>query len=153
MPNYSWPPMDKRRIMGQRISRLDGSVKASGRAKYNSDIHPEGMLHATLVTSPYAHARVKSIDLSPAQQMKGVTAVRAIKKAGDELQWAGTEVASVAAETEEIARDAARAIKGDYEVLPHLVHDEDLAAAGTRAVSAGETVVGDTDAAFKSDRK
>ena len=51
MPNYSWPPMDKRRVMGKPIKRLDGPVKSSGRAKYNSDVHPQGMLWATLVTS------------------------------------------------------------------------------------------------------
>ena len=105
--------MDKRRVMGHPIKRLDGPVKSSGRAKYNSDIHPQGMLWATLVTSPHAHARVTSIDLSPAQKMPGVTAVRAIKKAGDEVQWAGTEIASVAAINEEIARDAARAVDGE----------------------------------------
>lgn len=141
--------MDKRRVMGQPIKRLDGPVKASGRAKYNSDIHPKEMLWATLVTSPYAHARVTAIDLSPAEKMPGVTAVRAIKKVGDEVQWAGMEVASIAAVNEEIARDAARAVVVKYEVLPHLVQEQDLAKAGTRAKPAGEQVSGDPDQAFK----
>jgi xanthine dehydrogenase YagR molybdenum-binding subunit len=149
MPNYSWPPMDKRRIMGTRISRLDGPVKASGRAKYNSDQNPQGLLFATLLTCPHAHAKIKSIDTKPAEQMKGVAAVRVISKEGTEIQWAGTEVAAIAAETEAIAIDAARAIKVEYEVLPHLVHEHDLAAAGTRARAAGETVEGDPDKAFK----
>ena len=76
--------MDKRRLMGQPIKRLDGPVKASGRAKYNSDVHPDGMLWATLVTSPHAHARITSIGLTlfPRKKCRGVTAVRAIKKAG-----------------------------------------------------------------------
>lgn len=149
MSNYSWPPMDKRRVMGQPIKRLDGPVKASGRAKYNSDVHPQGLLWATLVTSPHAHARITSIDLSPAEKMPGVTAVRAIKKAGDEVQWAGTEIASVAAINEEIARDAASAIVVKYDVLPHVVHERDLAKVGTRAKAAGEQVSGDPDQAFK----
>ena len=38
MPDYSWPPMDQRRVMGKRISRLDGPAKSSGAAKYNSDV-------------------------------------------------------------------------------------------------------------------
>jgi xanthine dehydrogenase YagR molybdenum-binding subunit len=149
MPDYSWPAMDKRRVMGHPIKRLDGPVKASGRAKYNSDVHPQGMLWATLVTSPHAHARITSIDLSPAEKMKGVTAARAIKKAGDEVQWAGTEIASIAAVNEEVARDAARAVIVKYEVLPHLVQEQDLAKAGTRAKAAGEQVSGDPDQAFK----
>ena len=148
--NYSWPPMDQRRVMGKPIKRLDGPVKSSGRAKYNTDVHPQGMLWATLVTSPHAHARVTSVDLSAAEKMPGVTAVRAIKKAGDEVQWAGTEIASVAAVNEEIARDAARAVVVKYEVLPHLVKEQDLAAAGARAKPAGEQVEGDPDQAFKA---
>jgi xanthine dehydrogenase YagR molybdenum-binding subunit len=149
MPNYSWPAMDKRRLMGHPLKRLDGPVKASGRAKYNTDVHPQGMLWATLVTSPHAHARVTSIDTSAAEKMTGVTAVRAIKKAGDEVQWAGTEIAAVAAINEEIARDAARAVIVKYEVLPHLVQEQDLSRVGTRAKASGEQVSGDPDQAFK----
>jgi xanthine dehydrogenase YagR molybdenum-binding subunit len=142
--------MDKRRLMGHPIKRLDGPVKSSGRAKYNTDVHPQGMLWATLVTSPHAHARVTSIDISAAEKMAGVTAVRTIKNAGDEVQWAGTEIASIAAINEEIARDAARAVVVKYEVLPHVVQEQDLAKVGTRAKPSGEQVSGDPDEAFKS---
>src|SRR6266404_2033499 len=135
--------------MGKPTKRLDGPLKSSGRVKYNSDLNPKDLLHGTVLTSPHAHARITSIDISPAQKMAGVTAVRAIKKAGDEIQWAGTEIASIAATSEEVARDAARAIKVDYEVLPHLVHEHDLAKAGTRAKAAGEQVTGDPEKGFK----
>ena len=40
-PNYSWPPMDKRRVMGKPTKRLDGPMKSSGRAKYASDYKQE----------------------------------------------------------------------------------------------------------------
>lgn len=149
MPNYNWPPMDQRRVMGKRTSRLDGPVKSSGRAKYNSDLNPKDLLFGTLLTCPHAHARVTSIDIAPAQSIPGVTAVRAIKKAGDEIHWAGTEIASIAATSEEVARDAARAIKVQYEVLPHLVHEQDLSKAGARARAAAEQVTGDVDKAFQ----
>src|SRR5205814_5786478 len=96
MPDYSWPPMNKRVIMGTRLSRLDGPDKSTGRAKYNSDLNPKGLLFGALLTSPYAHARVKSIDTSAAEKMDGVTAVRVIAKAGTEVQWEGAEIASVA---------------------------------------------------------
>src|SRR3954453_2455392 len=124
MPNYSWPEESKRKIIGKRISRLDGPDKSSGRAKYPSDLNPQGLIFASLLTCPHAHARVKSIDTSAAEKMKGVTAVRVISKPGTEIQWAGTEVAAVAAEKESIARDALRAIKVNYEVLPHVVREE-----------------------------
>ena len=56
--------------------------------------------------------------------MPGVKAVLLIAKAGSELRYQGDDIAAVAAETEEQARDAARAIKVDYEVLPHVVTEE-----------------------------
>jgi xanthine dehydrogenase YagR molybdenum-binding subunit len=149
MPDYSWPPMEKRRVMGKRISRLDGPDKSRGKAKYNSDLNRPGTLHAVMLTSPYAHARVKSIDTSAAAKMNGVKAVRVISGPGTEIQWAGTEMAIVAAETETAARDAVRAIKVDYEILPHVVREEDLTKVGTRAKPAGEQVTGDPDKGFQ----
>lgn len=149
MPEYSWPPMNKRRVMGQSINRLDGIAKSTGRAKYASDLNKPGMLQAAILTCPYAHARVKSIDTSEAEKSPGVTGVRVISPAGTEIQWAATEVAVVSAATEEQARDAIRKIKVDYEVLPHVVRDEDLSKVGTRAKPAGEQVTGDPDQALK----
>ena len=129
MADYSWPPMEKRRLIGKPHSRLDGALKASGKAKYASDYFSKDLLFARMLTSPHAHAKVVKIDIADAKSMNGVTAVRVISPAGTEIQWAGTEVAAVAAITEEIARDAIRRIKVEYEVLPHLVKEEDLAAA------------------------
>lgn len=148
MPEYKWPPMAKRKIMGQRISRLDGPVKSAGRAKYPSDLNPQGLLQTAMLTSPYAHAKIRSIDTSAAKALPGVAAVRTFVEAGAEVQWAGAEIAVVAANTEEIARDAVRAIKIEWEVLPHVVKDENLAKAGTRAKAAGEQITGDPDKAF-----
>lgn len=149
MPDFAWPPMEKRRVIGKATKRLDGPQKASGKAKYASDFHQPDLLFAALKTCPHAHARVKSIDTSEAEKMNGVAAVYAIAKAGDEIQWAGAEVAAVAAATEEIAKDGAQRIKVEYEVLPHLVREEDLSKAGNRAKAAGEQVTGDPDKAFQ----
>jgi xanthine dehydrogenase YagR molybdenum-binding subunit len=141
--------MDKRSIIGKPYKRLDGPQKASGRAKYCSDLRPKGMLFGVYLTSPYAHARVTSIDTTAAEKTVGVKAVHVVSPAGTEVQWAGTEIAAVAATTEEIGRDAVRKIKVEYEVLPHLVKDEDLGKAGARAKAAGEKLVGDPDKAFQ----
>ena len=148
-PNYSWPPMDKRRVLGKATKRVDGPNKASGRAKYSSDFTQKDLLHGALLTSPHAHAKVTSIDTSEAEKLPGVTAVRVIASPGTELMWVGQEVASVAAETEETARDATRKIKVQYEVLPHMVREDDLKKAGVRAKAAGEQVKGDPDKAFQ----
>ncbi|MFN7920663.1 MAG: xanthine dehydrogenase family protein molybdopterin-binding subunit [Bryobacteraceae bacterium] len=149
MPNYAYPPMETRKQIGQRRTRLDGTAKASGKAKYNSDVRPAGTIHAVILHSPHAHARVKSIDTSAAEKIDGVTAVRVIAKAGTEIQWGNAEVAVASARSEEIARDAIRAIKVEYEVLPHLVREDRLDRAGNRAKPAGEQIQGDPDAAFR----
>ncbi|MBM3738771.1 MAG: xanthine dehydrogenase family protein molybdopterin-binding subunit [Acidobacteria bacterium] len=150
MPNYSWPPMEQRRVMGKRLARLDGAAKASGKAKYNSDVRPAGTIHGAILHCPHAHCRVRSIDTSAAKALSGVTSVRVAAEPGKEIMWPNAEIAFVAARTEEIAREALRLIKVDYEVLPHLVREENLAAAGSRAKPAGEVVTGDPDAALRS---
>src|SRR5579864_7316900 len=149
MPDYSWPPQDKRRLMGKRISRIDGAEKSSGRAKYSSDTNHPGLLFGALVTSPHAHAKVVSVDVDEAKKLDGVTAIRVMAKPGTEIQWAGAEIAAVAATSEEVANDAVRKIKVQYEVMPHLVNEEDLAKAGPRAKAAGEQITGDPDQGFK----
>src|ERR1700736_3765848 len=149
MPEYSWPTPDTRRLMGKRISRIDGLQKSTGRAKYTSDTNKPGMLFGAMLTSPHAHAKVVSIDVSEAKNLPGVTAVRVISGPGTEVQWAGTEIAVVAATSEEVANDALRRIKVEYEVMPHLVNEEDLAKAGPRAKAAGEQITGDPDQGFK----
>jgi len=149
MPDYHWPEMSKRKVMGKRFTRLDGIEKSSGQAKYSSDLNKPGMLHAVLLGCPHAHAKVKSVDTSAAEKSAGVVAVRVMAPPGTEILWAGWEVVSLAAETESQARDALAKVKVEYEVLPHLVHDRDLKRAGTRAKSAGEQVDGDPDAALK----
>jgi xanthine dehydrogenase YagR molybdenum-binding subunit len=140
--------MDQRRVMGKRTSRIDGPVKASGRAKYSSDKNLPGMLFGAILGCPHAHARVSSIDTGEAEKTRGVTAVRVMAPAGTEIQWAGWEVASLAATSEDIARDAMRKIKVSYEVLPHVVREEDLSKAGSRSKPAGEQITGDVDKAF-----
>lgn len=148
-PNYAYPPMSERRVIGKSPTRIDGPQKASGRAKYSSDQWSKDMLFAVLIGSPVAHGRVKSIDSSAAKSTPGVTAVYEVAKAGDEIQWCGQELAAVAAEREEVARDAARKIKVDWEVMDHLVDESDLKTAGKRAKAAGEQLTGDPDKAFQ----
>jgi len=62
-PDYNWPPMENRKVIGKPYKRLDGPQKASGRAKYCSDLKPKDMLFAVYLSSPHAHARVTSIAL------------------------------------------------------------------------------------------
>ncbi len=119
----TWPK--ERRLIGTKVQRVDGPDKATGLAKYSYDINRPGMLHAKILRCPYAHAKVKSVDTSAAEKIEGVKAFHRIAEDGAELFYAGDEVIAVAADTEEHAADAIRAIKVEYEVLPSVVHEED----------------------------
>jgi len=147
MVEYYWPKAEDRHLIGQRISRLDGPVKVSGRAKYTYDLKPDGMLWGKILRCPHAHARVKSLDVSAAERMPGVKAVRVIQGSGSEIQWALDEVAGVAATSEALAEAAVRAIKVEYEVLPHFVTEEKLDQA-PKVNPGQEETVGDPDAAL-----
>src|SRR5499433_1986871 len=128
MAEYKWPEEGKRTHIGKRISRIDGPQKVSGRAKYSFDINRPGMLFGKIVRSPYAHATVKKIDTSAAEAMPGVKAIHIMAEPGTptaEVKWAGASIVAVAAVDEPTAEDAARAIKVEYEVMPHLVIDHD----------------------------
>jgi xanthine dehydrogenase YagR molybdenum-binding subunit len=147
MAEHSWPKAEDRRLIGQRISRLDGPAKVTGRAKYTYDLKPQGMLWGKMLRCPHAHARIKSVDVSAAEAMPGVKAVRIIQGPGTEIQWALDEVAAVAATSEALAEAAVRAIKVEYEVLPHFVTEEKLDQA-PKVDDGPEETVGDPDAAL-----
>ena len=58
--------------VGTRATRPDGVDKVTGRAKFGADTYLPNMLHGKVLRSPYAHARIKSIDLSKALALPGV---------------------------------------------------------------------------------
>ncbi len=132
----AWP--ENPRLIGTRIPRMDGLDKASGRAKYPSDVNPKGLLFGALLISPHAHAKIKSIDVSAAEASKGVKGVVILLEAGKTLRYQGEEIAAVAAETEELARDGVRAIKIEYEVLPHVATEAQASAPGAPVVFPGD---------------
>jgi xanthine dehydrogenase YagR molybdenum-binding subunit len=121
-PRFNWPAT--RTVVGTSVKRLDGPEKVTGRAKYTFDVARPGMLYGRMVRSPHAHARVVAVDLSAARRAPGVKAALVVRQPGDTqtstVMFQGDEVAAVAADTEERAIDAARLVKVEYEVLPHL---------------------------------
>ena len=64
--------------VGKPLQRIDGIDKVTGSAKYAADIKLDNMLHAKLLRSPHAHARVKHIDISAPEKLPGVRAVATI---------------------------------------------------------------------------
>jgi len=124
--------------VGQPVPRVEGIEKVTGRAIYTYDVRQPGQLYARVLRSPHPHAKIVRIDTSRAETMPGVRAVLSLENAPDidwyedgklfqrTVRFVGDEVAVVAAETEEQADDAIRAIEVEYEPLPFVV---DLAAA------------------------
>lgn len=120
--------------VGRATRRQDAPDKLTGRTRYAGDVSVAGMLHARLVLSPYAHARILSIDTSAAEAVPGVQAVYTSETLGmakrdtssrtqsplahKEALWSGHPVAIVLAETEAAAEDGVAAVDVEYEVLP-----------------------------------
>jgi xanthine dehydrogenase YagR molybdenum-binding subunit len=118
------------------------------------------MLYGKIVRSPYPHARVTSVDISAASKMPGVKAAlvwRDPNSQNNRVMFQGDEVAAVAADTEEHAIDAARAIKVQYDVQPHVTIVEKALAGTAPEVFTGGNVrttppqaAGDLDGGFKA---
>jgi CO/xanthine dehydrogenase Mo-binding subunit len=125
------------RGVGLAIPRPDGPDKVTGRVQYVADITPRGLLHAKLLRSPHAHARIVRIDVSRARALPGVRAVLTaadipqLKRkaptrahavlAIDRAVFAGQPVAAVAADEVAVAEEALDLIDVQYEVLPAAV--------------------------------
>ncbi len=119
--------------VGKRTRRQDGYDKLVGRTRYAADLAFAGLLHARLVLSPYAHARIVNIDTSAALEVPGVKAVYTSQTLGmsdpesssrtqsplasKEALWCGHPVAIVLAETEAAAGDGVAAVDVEYEPL------------------------------------
>lgn len=154
-PTYPWP--EKTRLIGTRISRVDGPLKVTGRAKYSYDINRPGMIYGRILRSPHAHARLTSIDTAAAEKAPGVRAVIITIKPGDKVLYPGEEIGALAAATEQQAEDALRLITVEWEVLPPLATVEQSMRPeaprvfnpnNTRRGSAQQD--GDLDAGFKA---
>ena len=124
-------------VVGTSLPRQDGPDKVTGRARYAGDQVLPGLLYARLVTSPYAHARILSINTSTALSLPGVVAVFTAETLGlaqtdqlsrgqsplarDEAWWCGHPVAIVVGQTEAQAMDGADAVEVEYEPLPAII--------------------------------
>ena len=131
-------PPENLNVLGKSMPALpEVSIpRFTGKAQYASRVWFPNLLYARFVTCPHPHARIKSLDTSKAEKMPGVahiltyknavqsngpspTGFRAVPEAFPrEINLQGEVVAIVAAETEDLAHDAADAIEVEYDVLP-----------------------------------
>jgi len=136
--------------VGASLPRLETAEKVTGAAHYIADLYRPNMLHAAIVQSSVAHARITGYDTAAARAIPGVAAVltgedfpdglmgafikdeHAIAK--DRIRYLGEPVAVVAAETEEIARRAAQAVVVHVEELPAILSPEAGLAEGAEVI-------------------
>lgn len=131
-----WPINKDLKYVGKSPERWDGLAKATGRARYTSDVQLPGMLYAKFVNANVPHAKVVSVDTSAAERHPGVRAVHVIEHVlGNAslrdpsleqakypvVRYAGQPIAAVAAISPNAAEDAAALIKVKYETLPFVV--------------------------------
>lgn len=119
--------------VGQNPQRPDGTLKVTGEFAYSSDLWMDDMVWGVTLRSPHPYARIVSIDIGPALATAGVLAVLTHEDvpgknlygleftdqpvlAVDVVRYQGEPVALVAADHPEIARQAAKKIRVDYEV-------------------------------------
>lgn len=147
--------MGSKRFIGKSVRSKEAPRHVTGRGRFGDDLVFPGMLHAVILRSPYAHARIRSVDKSAALAMPGVVAALGpedVKKhsrpfkpgryaaglrvavleyasAVDKVRYVGEPVAMVAARTRGEAEDAAERIEVDYEPLPVVTDVEKAIAA------------------------
>lgn len=142
------------RYFGQPIKRNEDPRLLTGQALFTDDVHLPNMLHVAILRSDYAHANIRSIDVSEALSMPGVVAVYTADDLGDywqpgplllppppiadlifnqatqvplakgKVRHAGEPIAVVVAENRYLAEDAVERITVDYEALPAVVNIE-----------------------------
>jgi putative selenate reductase molybdopterin-binding subunit len=138
------PETQTYQTVGKPEIKVDAIKLVQGKPAFAADMDMRGMLHARVLRSPHAHARIKKIDTSKARELKGVAAVltwqdipRVVySTAGqsdpipgpldtfsldNKVRFVGDRVAMVAAETPEIAEKALMLIDVEYEVLDSIL--------------------------------
>jgi carbon-monoxide dehydrogenase large subunit len=141
--------------VGRSVPRFEDARRLTGQGRYVPNLQMKGMLHAAVLRSPHAHARIRRIDTSRAKAMPGVVEVltgreaaefsdpvppqldgpfakftRAHAMAIDKVVYHGEPVAAVAAEDPYLAEDALEAIEVEYEELPPVLTIDEAQAPG-----------------------
>ncbi len=141
--------MSENRLVGRGQPIRDAAEKTTGELLYTADIKLPRMLHAKVLFSPVAHAKIKSINTAKAEALPGVRGVVCYQNTpdyffnscGEEIdgvknekifdstvRFVGDKVAAVAADNEKIAEAALRLIEVEYEELPFYLRCEDAIA-------------------------
>jgi CO/xanthine dehydrogenase Mo-binding subunit len=127
--------------IGKPTIRYDGPAKVMGKGKYTADVNLPGMLYGRMVDATIPHGRIISVDTSAAEKLPGVRAVYVIEHVYGVaelrdpkletpsrypvVRYAGQPIAGVAAVSQQIANDAAKLVKVQYDTMPFVVDRSD----------------------------
>lgn len=160
-------------VIGKSVPKVDAVDKVLGRAIYSEDIMLPGMLYGRVLRAGIPHATIESIDTDRAKAMDGVACVLTAKDirgrnrygiafqdqpalTDDKVRYIGDAVALVAAETDEIAREAVKAIKVEYTALPVVTNPHEALAEGSPRIHEkgnvllhSKTIKGDIEKGFR----
>jgi len=144
--------------IGKPTIRYDGPAKVMGKGKYTADVNLPGMLYGRMVDATIPHGRIISVDTSAAEKLPGVRAVYVIEHVYGVaelrdpkletpsrfpvVRYAGQPIAGVAAVSQQIANDAAKLVRVQYDTMPFVVDRSDA-----RSDSAPVVFPGPADAA------
>ena len=131
-PLEQWPA-GARTTVGQAAERLDAPQRIRGEARYTADLQFPGMLHAAILRSPHAHARVQRIDFERALAAPGVRAALGPGEAEgleEEAGYHGAPVAAIAAESFGQAVRALELVEVTWESLDTMLDPDDAARRG-----------------------
>ena len=131
------PANSELKYIGKPTQRYDGPAKAMGKGKYTADVNLPGMLYARMVDATIPHGRIVSIDTTEAEKLPGVRAVHVIEHVYGvaelrdpkqeapsrypTIRYFGQPIAGVAAISQQIANDAAKLVKVQYDSVPFVV--------------------------------
>ena len=144
-------PAGPREVVGRPAARKTGPLRARGEARYTGDIRLPGMLHAAVLRSPHAYARVNKISFDEALAAPGVRAAIGPGDAhmlSDEPGFQGQAVAAVAADTVEQARDALELVEVDWDVREPLLDPDEAVRSGQLVGGPSQYERGDVDRAL-----
>ncbi|HMR64650.1 MAG TPA: molybdopterin-dependent oxidoreductase [Anaerolineae bacterium] len=151
------PEAPEMQVVGKSEPKVDALKLVKGNPAFVDDIELRGMLYAKLLTSPHAHARILDIDDSEARRLPGVHAVLHYKNVkrvryasggqsypnpppydqvsfDNKVRHVGDRVAAVAAESIEIAEQALKLIKVEYEILPAIFDENEALKEGAPVI-------------------
>jgi len=129
-----WGADARLRVVGTAVPRVDGAIKASGRATYTADVLLPGMLHGRMLRASSPGGTLRSLDLTAAEKAPGVKYARPVARPGMRITHEGRDLAFLVADSEDRLEEALALCRAEIEPGPVAATLEDAAKEGAPLV-------------------